>query len=230
MTSRRTTDDAIRDWLRSGPETASSELVTQTLRPVRRMRQRRSWRIAVDRVAGPSMRLAGIAAVLAIAIGTGLLLLRPGGLGDTGVGSGPSPAASRPSFRMEVTGGPGAGTYLSVPATNLSMCSKAADGSWRLMYVAGSPDVNLDMLVGSRAGQPGGSSDVAVEVEYGAGYVRFDPADLRGGDPAGRSTATITVMAAAGGTTFAITATTPDRSTGSDGPPVHVDLTVTCPS
>jgi hypothetical protein len=230
MSARRPADEAVRDWIRSGPETASSELAEQALRPIRRMRQRRSWRIALDRVAGPATGLAGIAAVLAIAIVTGLVLLRPGGLGQTGVGSGPSPTAPRPSFRMEVGGGTGAGTYLSDPAPNLSMCSKAADGSWRLMYVGGQPAVNLDLLVGSAAGQAAGSSDVALEAEYGAGYFRFDPADLRGGDPAGRSTATVTVTPTAGGTTFVITAMTPDTSTGSDGAPIRVDLTVTCPS
>lgn len=230
MSARRPADEAVRDWIRSGPETASSELAEQALRPIRRMRQRRSWRIALDRVAGPATGLAGIAAVLAIVTVAGLVLLRPGGFGDAGAGSGSSPGPSRPTFRLEVSAGTGAGTYLSDPTPNLSMCSKAADGSWRLMYVGGQPAVNLDMLVGSAAGRAGGSSDVAVEVEYGAGYVRFDPADLRGGDPAGRSTATVTVTPAVGGTTFAITAMTPDTSTGSDGAPIRVDLTVTCPN
>ena len=80
------------------------------------------------------------------------------------------------------------------------------------------------------AGTPGGSSQVALELEYDPGYFRFDPADMRGGDTAGRSTASVTVTPGPTSTTFSITAVTPDRSDGTDRDPVHLDMTVTCPT
>jgi hypothetical protein len=71
---------------------------------------------------------------------------------------------------------------------------------------------------------------VALELEYDPGYFRFDPSDLRGGDPPGRSTASVTVTPGTTSTTFTIAAVTPDRSDGTDRTPVHVDMTVTCPN
>ena len=60
------------------------------------------------------------------------------------------------------------------------------------------------------------------------------PAELRkgprGGDTAGRSTASVTVTPGPTSTTFSITAVTPDRSDGTDRDPVHLDMTVTCPT
>jgi hypothetical protein len=229
MTGHEPLDDAVRAWVRSGPEAASAEFVERTLRPIPRMRQRRAWRIAMDRVADPTTRLAGMAAVVAIAVAAGVFLVGITGLGGVGLGSGPSSGPARPSFRLDVGGGTGAGTYRSDPTPNLSMCTHNGDGSWRFLYVGGQPAVNLDMLVGSGASTTG-SADVAVEVDYGPGYVRFDPADLRGGDPAGRSTATVTVSHADGLTTFVVAAMTPDTSTGADAERIRVDLTVTCPT
>ena len=46
MNENHRNDDIVRAWVRSGPEQASADLVERTLRPVPRMRQRRSWRIA----------------------------------------------------------------------------------------------------------------------------------------------------------------------------------------
>jgi len=234
MTGREPLDDAVRAWVRSGPEVASAEFVERTLRPIPRMRQRRSWRIALERYMQPMLTIGGAAAVVVVLIvGLGILALRPGSGGSITPGGGPSPSASRPprpSFTLTVGGGTGAGTYTSDPTANLSMCTHLADGSWRLLYVGGTPSVNLDMLVGAGADQPAGASRVAVEVDYGPGYVRFDPADLRGGDVAGRSSASVTVDAGAGATTFTIVAATPDTSTGTDGARIAVDLAVTCPT
>ena len=142
-----------------------------------------------------------------------------------------SPA--RPTFELRMENGPGAGTYLADQKTTLSICSTASDGSWRYLYGGGDPFVNLDLLVGGAARQSGGEAHVAAEIEIGGDrrdYVRFDPMKMRGGDPPGRSTATVTITEAPTAVTFAIRATTPERVTGIDGPPVDVDLTVTCPT
>jgi hypothetical protein len=63
-----------------------------------------------------------------------------------------------------------------------------------------------------------------LELNAGAGYLRFDPAKLRGGDPPGRSTAAVAVRDEPGRTTIEVSALTPDGSSGSDesdrrGPP-----------
>ena len=89
--------------------------------------------------------------------------------------------------------------------------------------------MNLDLLIGPNAGQPGGESDVAAEINAGPGYVRFDPGILRGGDAKGRSTASVAVSAAPGATTFTVAATTPDLANYEVGT-VDIDLTVTCPN
>jgi hypothetical protein len=228
MNDQRTPDDVIRAWVRSGPEAASSDLIERTMKPVPRMRQRRSWRIGLTGALGPVARplagAAGLVFVVAVAAAVvGRMLL-----GTSGVGSAPSEAPTKPTFELRILGGVGEGTYVSDPAANLSMCVHAADGSWRFQYVGGDPAVELDMLVGSGAGDPGGSSRVAAEVTAGAGYFRFDPADMRGGDVKGRSTASVAVADGPGTTTFTITATTPDG--GVDAvEPIDVQLTVTCP-
>jgi hypothetical protein len=160
--------------------------------------------------------------------------------GCAGIGAAAAPAAtpvapaaataSRPTMDLRITGGPGAGTYTTDTTSSLDLCTRAPDGSWRLLYAGGTPFVHLDLLVGARAGQPDGASAVAAEINAGPGYVRFDPAIMRGGDMKGRSTATVAVSSMADATTFAITATTPDRTTGQDLDPVDIDLKVTCPN
>lgn len=134
------------------------------------------------------------------------------------------------TMSLKITGGPGTGTYAFDPSANPARCTHAKDGSWRLIYSGGAPSVDVDFVAGPKAGQPDGSSAVALEVSAGDGYFRFDPSDMRGGDPKGRSTATIAVASAATTTTFTVHATTPDRSTGEDGGPVDVALTLTCPN
>jgi hypothetical protein len=228
MNDDRRSDEILRSWVRSGPEQASSEFVERTLRPIPRMRQRRSWRIALERVSRPLMATAAVAATIAL-----LVIGIAGFFGMRGVGAPmpmPSSAPSKPSFELRVAGGPGTGTYTTDPATSLNLCTHAADGSWRYLYAGGDPFVNLDVLIGPRAGQPDGASDVAAEIYAGPGYVRFDPAIMRGGDPPGRSTASVEVQSAASTTTFVIHATTPDRTTGEDVNSVDIDLTVTCPN
>jgi hypothetical protein len=227
MRENERNDDIVRAWVRSGPEQASADLVERTLRPVPRMRQRRSWRIALERLSGPVLAGAGAVALVAV-----LIVGITGFVGSRGVGGPaptPSPSPSKPSFVLKVSGGPGTGTYTADPATTLNLCTHATDGSWRLLYVGGTPFVNLDFLVGPKAAEPGHTSDVAAEINAGPGYVRFDPGILRGGDAKGRSTASVVVSPAAGATTFTVTATTPDLSNYEVGT-VDIDLTVTCPN
>ena len=231
MSGQERMDDTIRAWVRSGPETASSEVVERTLRPIPRMRQRRSWRISLERFTQPVIAVGGaVALVVVLVAGLGLMVLRQGGVG--GPAASPSPSGSaQPSFEMAISGaGPATGTYRSDPAASVNRCFHAADGSWRYTYVSSQPSLNLDLLIGSGADIAGGSNRVALELEYDPGYFRFDPADMRGGDTAGRSTASVTVTSGPSSTTFAITAVTPDRSDGTDRDPVHVDMTVTCPN
>lgn len=232
MNGQERMDDAVRAWVRSGPESASAEFVERTLRPIPRMRQRRSWRISLERFTQPVMAVGGaIALVVVLVAGLGLVALRPGGVGGPPAPTGSPGASATPSFEMTISGaGPGTGTYRSDPGASVNRCTHATDGSWRYTYVSGQPPINLDLLVGSGADAAGGSNRVALELEYDPGYFRFDPADMRGGDTAGRSTASVMVTPGSSSTTFAITAVTPDRSDGTDRDPVHLDMTVTCPN
>jgi hypothetical protein len=228
MTDQRRLDDAVRSWVRSGPEMASADFVERTLQPIPHMRQRRSWRIAVERAGRPVVSVLGAAAVLVLLVaGLGLLLTRPGVGGPT-----PSiaPSPSRPTFELRITGGPGEGVYTADPATSLNSCRRADNGSWSLLYAGGTPFVNMDLVVGSGVEGAGGSNRAALELYAGPGYLRFDPAALRGGDPPGRSSATVEVRPEPGGTTLVVDATTPDRTSGNDGAPVEVHLSVTCPA
>jgi hypothetical protein len=228
MTEQRTPDDVIRAWVGSGPERPSADLLERTMKPIPRMRQRRSWRIGLGDALRPVARPVAAAAGLLAVVGVSVALLTRVLLGGSDAGAAPSAAPARPTFQLDIHGGPGNGTYSSSPKANLSLCSQAADGSWRFQYVAGNPDIDLDMLVGAGANQPDGSSRIAAEVTAAAGYFRFDPADLRGGDVKGRSTASVAVAEGSRTTTFTVTATTPDGTTDA-GDPIDVQLTVTCP-
>lgn len=136
--------------------------------------------------------------------------------------------ARRPTFQLRITGGPDDGAYASDPTATLNYCFHSADGSWRMQYLGGQPVVSIDALVGSDAGQPGGGTHVATEIVFDDQTLKFDPSDMRGGDIKGRSTASVQVKADPTSATFGITATTPDRSSGDDGPPDQVDLTIVC--
>ena len=234
MNDQRTPDDQIHAWLRSGPETASNDLVERTMRPIPRMRQRRSWRIALERLAAPVASPAlALASVVVVVAGLGLFAVL-GGLG--GVGATPVPSAIKPGFTLTVSNGPdghvsaGVGTYASDPTTDLDVCTHAPDGSWRYLYGGGDPYVNIDLLVGADAGKAGGNSQVAMELYAGKGYVRFDPTQLRGGDEPGRSTATIVVTTGPSTTTFDVHAVTPDKNSPDDIPKVTVAMSLTCPN
>ena len=235
MTDQRPPDDQIHGWILSGPDTASTDLVERTLRPIPRMRQRRSWRIALERLVAPiaSPALALVSAIVVIA-GIGVFAVF-GGLGGVGTTPSPSAASGGPSFTLTVAEGPdghvsaGIGTYVADPASSLHLCTHATDGSWRYLYGGGSPFVNIDLLVGAGAGEASGSGQVAMELNAGTGYVRFDPTQMRGGDEPGRSTATVVVTPGPSTTTFDITAVTPDKNTADDVAKVSVHLTLTCP-
>ena len=223
----RTPDDLIRAMVRSGPETAASDFVERTLAPIPHMRQRGRWRLYLERAPGSSSAFGGFlaAAAAGVVLAVAILSSVPG-LG--GPGATPSPSATTiPTFELDVTDGPGSGSYRSDPAALTNVCVQDADGSWRFIY--GHGDLTVDLIVGAGAGEPGRESLVAAEIEAGGGYVRFDPAIIRGGDQPGRSTAAVSVERLAGATRFHVTATTPDRTTGTDLGPVDISLAVTCP-
>jgi hypothetical protein len=223
MNENQRTDDIVRAWVRSGPEQASLDLVERALRPVPLMRQRRSWRIVMERWARPALAAAAVVSVIAvILVGVGTFA-RFGGVGGQ-----PVPV---PTFTLTLADGPGEGVYTADPTSTLNQCSHATDGSWRYLYVGGDPSVNLDLVIGPRVAQPDGSSNVALELYAGPGYLRFDPSDIRGGDPsgpAGQSTADVEVRPSSATTTFVIHATTLDGLAGEGAAPYQVELTATC--
>jgi hypothetical protein len=227
MTEQRRLDDAVQAWVRSGPELASADFVERTLGPIPRMRQRRSWRIALERVGLPVVAVAGAAAVVAVLVaGVGLMVIGPGVGGPV---PSTSPDTSRPTFELRLSGGPGDGVYTADPTTSLNSCRRADNGSWSLLYAGGTPFVNIDLVVGSGVDETGTSNRVGLELDAGAGYLRFDPAQLRGGDPPGRSSAAVAVRHEPGRTKIEVSALTPDTSSSSDEATVEVHLTVTCP-
>lgn len=222
MIDERRPDDPIRMYVRSGPMAASAEFVERTMRPIPRMRQRDSWRIRLERLGRPVSALAGAAATIVLVV-AGLAVLAD--RSDTGTAPTPPPGPARPTFELDLAGSR-VGAYRDDPTAATATCHEAGDGSWRLLYGGGDPYVSLDLLV-----VPGtqGDPSVAAEITAGPTYVRFDPDLVRGGDPAGRSTASVEILASPGGTTFIVEATTPDRTSGLDGGPVEVRLTAVCP-
>jgi hypothetical protein len=139
-------------------------------------------------------------------------------------------AATRPVLEMTITGGLGAGTYVSDPASTLNYCLHSADGSWRYMYGGGDPWASVDLLFGARVAERGGAGDVAAEIETGSAYLWIDQPNFRGGDAKGRSSATVAVSTDATAITFHVTGSTPDRTPAGDGMTSTLDLTVTCPA
>jgi hypothetical protein len=230
MTDDQRSDALIRSWIEAGPDAASAEFVEQTLRPIPRMRQRRSWRITVGRLLEPLPLMATAAIIIAV-VGSGIALtgLMPRSDGPGGQAS-PSPAAGspRPTFQLLMGEGPTARVYRSDPSASVATCDIKPDGATYVLYAGGEPFVSIDLIVASGAGEPGNASRVAAEITAGETYVRFDPAILRGGDRAGRSQATVGVTTDGPAMTFVVVATTPDRTTGQDGDPIQVSLTLTC--
>ena len=230
MTGRRV-DEAIRDWVASGPEIAPAALVERTLEPIPHMRQRRGW---PSRLRHSTTLQRALGGGLAVAAAVALLIALPALVRIPGPGASPSPSApptspARPSFDLHLNGTSAPGTYREDPAAPTNLCTQAPGGSWRWIYGGGVPFVTIDMAVGAAAGEPGNESQVAVDIEADTGVVRFDPTVIRGGDAPGRSTASVSIERIAGATRFTVIATTPDRSTGEDGSAVDVELTVTCP-
>jgi hypothetical protein len=228
MTDDRRADQLIKAWIDAGPDAASSEFVERTLRPIPRMRQRRSWRIAAG---GLTRRLAPLAAgvaVAAIAVIGVSTVIRGLPVGD-GPGNAPSPSpplgTSRPTFELTFGEGATAQVFRSDPTASVATCNVKPDGPSYALYAGGDPFVNIDLLVGIGAEKPGGASHVAAEIAAGDIYVRFDPAVLRGGDAPGRSQATVTIRSDGPATTFEVIATTPDDRHGS---PIRVSMTLTC--
>ena len=228
----RSADDIVRAWIESGPDLAARSLIDRTMQPIPLMRQRRSIWIGLGR----PLRLASIGGPAAVVVttaivaivGFGILVGRPGpGIFPEPTVS-PSPLALRPSFTLVMGAGAAEQTFASDPAAGLATCGGVPGGPWYALYGGGDPFVSLDVIAGQGAGDAGGENRVAAEIEAGDLYVRFDPAILRGGDAAGRSSASVDVTTDGDATTFEITATTPDRSTGEDGPPMPVSLTLTC--
>lgn len=227
MIDDRRPDETIRQWIEAGPDTASSEFVERTLRPIPRMRQRRSWRIAFERLIGPVTPTATAAAVVVIVVvGAAAFLGGSARVGGPSAAS-PTPLAGsyRPSFEMTLGEGPSARTYRSNPTASVATCDVKPGGPSYALYAGGEPFVNIDFLVGIGAEKPGGQSRVAAEITAEDLYMRFDPAILRGGDGPGRSTATVAIRTEGATTTFVVTAMTPN---GRDGALIRVSMTLTC--
>ena len=177
----------------------------------------------MPRFSSPTATLAGLAIVGIIATGCA----------GTGVAAAPAgasaAAAARPSLDLKITGGLGAGSYVSDPSSSLNYCSHTKDGSWRVMYSGGSPWLSVDLLVGPRAAEAGRASDLALEISAGPAYLWIDQPKFRGGDAPGRSKATVALRSDGGNTTFDVAATTPNRTPAGDGVSTDVALTVVCP-
>ena len=181
----------------------------------------------MPRFSAPITTLAGLAVICIIATGC------------AGSGAAAAPArattapwatATRRPSTVTLTGGVGAGSYKADTTSSLDVCTKAPDGSWRLLYGGGTPFVELDLLVGPKAGQPDGANQAAARDRTpGRATSGSTQRIMRGGDRKGRSTATIAVASTAEATTFKVTATTPDVAADDIGT-VDVDLTVTCPN
>jgi hypothetical protein len=177
----------------------------------------------MPRFSSPIATLASLAIVGIIATGCA----------GTGVAAAPAgasaAAASRPSLDLTITGGQGAGSYVSDPSSSLNVCTHTKDGSWRLLYAGGSPWLAVDLLVGPHAAEAGRAGDLALEISAGTAYLWIDQPKFRGGDAPGRSTATVTLRSDGGNTTFDVAATTPNRTPAGDGVSTGVALTVVCP-
>lgn len=231
----RSRDRRVADWLRSGPEAAAAEFVDATLRPIPRMRQRRSWRIALERRGQPLLQPAvlGLAALVIV-----------GALGVVGsVGRGPIglSAPTSPTFELRINPSdsgdtiPDTGPFVTDPSATTNTCSQLADGFWRMRYSGGEPYVRLDVLVGPLAAAGGRSRDVSAEIVIGSPLttlLNFDQPGYRSGDAPGRSTAIVDTTIGSDGITFDIAATTPRAKVDFTDYPYTVDvgLTIVCPT
>lgn len=231
----RSPEQRVVDFLRTGPEAASAEFVEVTLRPIPRMRQRRSWRIRLERVGAPLLQ--PIAAMFALVVVAGALIVAA----SVGGGIGRPPAPAEPFFELLLAPTnpnlvlPDTGPYVTDPTATTNTCSKLADGFWRIRYSGGSPYVRLDALIGPAAAAGARSEDVSAEIVIGSPLttlLNFDQPGYRSGDPPGRSTASVQTTVGPKAIAFDISATTPAaRIDFSDLPyTVDVDLRLVCPT
>jgi hypothetical protein len=234
MTSQRPPDDRVLAWIRSGPEAAPSEFVERTLRPVPRMRQRRSWRIGLERVGGPLLRPVALGLTLILVVGLVVA---------SGIGRGPAPAPSptAPTLELRLSAAqPEAaftdtGPFVTDPTATTNTCTKLSDGFWKVDYSGGDPYVRVALLVGPEGATDGQSEAVSGEIVIGSPLttlLNFDQPGYRSGDAPGRSTAIVETTTGTESVTFDIAATTPrKRIDFSDYPySIDIDLTVVCPT
>lgn len=235
MIDPRSPDDRVLAWLRSGPETAHAEFVERTLRPIPRMRQRRSWRVGLDRLGRPIARpvAVGLAVVLiGILLATAAIVLAP-----------PQPTPpTTPTIgvRLAPTDAgvafPDTGPFVSDPSATVNQCTKLPGGFWKVEYGGGDPYWRLLLLVGPEALVGDAPSDaVSAEIVIGSPLstlVNFDQPGYRSGDRPGRSSASVETTVTSDAISFHVTATTPRLHTDfSDYPyTVDIDLTAACPT
>jgi hypothetical protein len=231
----RSPEQRVVDFLRTGPEAASAEFVEVTLRPIPRMRQRRSWRIRLERLGGPLLQ--PVAAMLALVVVAGVVVVTA----SVGSGIGRPPAPTAPAYELLLAPTdpdvviPDTGPYVTDPTATTNTCSKLADGFWRIRYSGGSPYVRLDVVIGPAAAAGGRSEDVSAEIVIGSPLttlLNFDQPGYRSGDPPGRSTASVETTVGPEAIAFDVSATTPAaRIDFTDLPyTVDVDLRLVCPT
>ena len=233
--SDRTRDQRVADWLRTGPEEAAADFVDATLRPIPRMRQRRSWRIWLERRGGPLLKPAALGlAALVIVSALGVV----GSVGFRPIGPW---AQTSPTFELRISSTdsgatiPGGGPFVTDPSATTNTCSQLDGGFWRMRYSGGDPYVRLDVLVGPTGATGGRSGDVSAEIVIGSPLttlLNFDQPGYRSGDAPGRSTAIVDTTIGSEGITFDIAATTPRAKVDFTDYPYTVDvgLTVVCPT
>jgi hypothetical protein len=141
-----------------------------------------------------------------------------------------SPSLARPSVQLTISGGPAAGSYSSEAASGLDLCTRTADGGWRLQFSG--TGTTIDLLVGGHAAEPGRASDVFLEIDADGGYLLIDPAGFHStnGDPKGRSEVAVAISSAEHATTLAVAGKTPYKSPEGDGGYTDLALTVVCPT
>jgi hypothetical protein len=233
----RSPDQRVADWLRSGPEAVAAEFVDATLRPIPRMRQRRSWRIALERRSWLLQPAAlGVAGLLIVGV-IGLV----GSIGRGPVEPSAPASPTTPTFELRISPSdssdriPDTGPYVTDPSATTNTCSRLADGFWRMRYSGGEPYVRLDVIVGPEAAAGGRSTDVSGEIVIGSPLttlLNFDQPGYRSGDAPGRSSASVETTVDTDRITFQIAATTPRAKVDFTDYPysVEVDLTIACPT
>lgn len=119
MSSQRDIEQTLHGWLADGPTEINDRIVESALDVIEHTDQRRVLRVPRWRNLAMTMpmRLAGAAALVAVILIGGVLVLRPA---STGVGTSPSPTAS-PAFSTAPTA--------AAPATNMFAGATQLSGS-----------------------------------------------------------------------------------------------------